>query len=39
MNAPQQNAAAKPARSGPPVPLLVIGALLLIGGIALGGRM
>lgn len=40
MNAPQQNAApAKPARSGPPVPLVVIGALLLIGGIALGGRM
>lgn len=40
MNAPQPNAAAaKTARSGPPVPLVVIGALLLIGGIALGGRM
>ncbi|MFG6461113.1 HlyD family secretion protein [Roseateles sp. DXS20W] len=45
MNAPQDNAAApKPAaqngkKSGPPVPLLIVGALLLIGGIALGGRM
>lgn len=45
MNAPQDNAAApKPAaqngkKSGPPVPLLIIGALLLIGGIGLGGRM
>jgi membrane fusion protein (multidrug efflux system) len=43
MNAPQQNAAPKPAdagkKSGPPLPLLVIGAVLLIGGIGLGGRM
>ena len=44
MNAPQDNTAApKPAengkKSGPPVPLLVIGALLLVGGIGLGGRM
>ena len=45
MNAPQDNAAApKPAapnskKSGPPVPLLIVGAILLIGGIGLGGRM
>ncbi len=40
MNAPQQNnAAPQPVKSGPPVPLLVIGALLLVGGIGLGGRM
>ena len=41
MNAPQENnnAAPKPAKSGPPVPLLIVGALLLIGGIGLGGRM
>lgn len=40
MNAPQENTTApKPAKSGPPVPLLVIGVLLLIGGVALGGRM
>jgi membrane fusion protein (multidrug efflux system) len=40
MNAPQDNAhAPKPAKSGPPVPLLIVGALLLIGGIGLGGRM
>ncbi|MFT7773183.1 HlyD family secretion protein [Roseateles sp.] len=44
MNAAQDNAAApKPAengkKSGPPVPLLIIGALLLVGGIGLGGRM
>lgn len=44
MNAPQDNATApKPAesgkKSGPPVPLLVIGALLLVAGAGLGGRM
>jgi len=44
MNAPQQDQAApKPAdngrKSGPPVPLLVIGAALLVAGIGLGGRM
>lgn len=45
MNAPQEHTAAapKPAepvkKSGPPVPLLVIGALLLVGGIGVGGRM
>ena len=40
MNAPQENnAAPKPAKSGPPVPLLIVGAVLLIGGIGLGGRM
>ncbi|HEY0954160.1 MAG TPA: HlyD family secretion protein [Roseateles sp.] len=40
MNAPQDNATAPgPKKSGPPVPLLVIGAILLIGGIGLGGRM
>jgi len=43
MNAPQDNAAApKPnvnGKKGPPVPLLIVGAILLIGGIALGGRM
>ncbi|MFT7724206.1 MAG: HlyD family secretion protein [Roseateles sp.] len=41
MNAPQDPAATapQPARSGPPVPLLVIGAALLIGGLGLGGRM
>ncbi|MFG6455960.1 HlyD family secretion protein [Roseateles sp. BYS96W] len=40
MNAPQQNnAAPQPVKSGPPVPLLVIGALLLVGGVGLGGRM
>ncbi|MFG6469052.1 HlyD family secretion protein [Roseateles sp. BYS87W] len=37
MNAPQDNAATK--KSGPPVPLLIVGALLLIGGVGLGGRM
>jgi membrane fusion protein, multidrug efflux system len=44
MNAPQdKDAAPQPAangrKSGPPIPLLVIGALLLVGGIGLGGRM
>ncbi|MFG6413265.1 HlyD family secretion protein [Roseateles sp. DC23W] len=40
MNAPQDNATAPgPTKSGPPVPLLVIGAILLIGGIGMGGRM
>ena len=44
MNAPQENAAApKPKvngkKGGPPVPLLIVGAILLIGGIGLGGRM
>ena len=42
MNAPQDNAAPaapKSAKSGPPVPLLIVGAILLIGGIGLGGRM
>lgn len=44
MNAPQEkNIAPKPTENGkkgrPPVPLLVIGAILLIGGIGLGGRM
>jgi len=40
MNAPQQNnAAPQPVKSGPPVPLMIVGALLLIGGIGLGGRM
>ena len=41
MTGPQEpgTAPAKPAKSGPPVPLIVIGALLLIGGIGLGGRM
>jgi membrane fusion protein (multidrug efflux system) len=42
MNAPQENAAPQPTqpkKSGPPVPLLVIGAVLLIAGIGLGGRM
>jgi len=41
MNAPQENAAIapKPAKSGPPVPLLIVGALLLVAGIGLGGRM
>ncbi|MDR7332475.1 HlyD family secretion protein [Roseateles asaccharophilus] len=42
MNAPQENAP-KPAqngkKSGPPVPLLIVGALLLIGGTVMGGRM
>jgi membrane fusion protein (multidrug efflux system) len=33
------SAPAKPVKSGPPVPLLVIGAALLIGGLGLGGRM
>ncbi len=43
MNAPQDNAAPKAAengkKGGPPLPLLVIGAALLIAGIGLGGRM
>lgn len=45
MNAPQDNAAAVPQpaqsarKSGPPVPLLIVGALLLVAGIGLGGRM
>lgn len=44
MNATPDNAAApQPAgngkKSGPPLPLLVIGVVLLIGGIGLGGRM
>ena len=41
MNAPQENAAAapKPTKSGPPLPLILIGTVLLIGGIGLGGRM
>jgi membrane fusion protein (multidrug efflux system) len=45
MNAPQDQAPAAPLpadngkKSGPPVPLMIIGALLLIGGIGLGGRM
>jgi membrane fusion protein (multidrug efflux system) len=48
MNAPQgQSATPQPTpngplngkKSGPPVPLLIIGAALLIGGIGLGGRM
>lgn len=40
MNAPQENTTApKPKKSGPPVPLILVGALLLIGGIGLGGRM
>jgi membrane fusion protein (multidrug efflux system) len=40
MNAPQQNnAAPQPVKSGPPVPLMIVGALLLVGGIGLGGRM
>ena len=39
MNAPQDTTAPKPAKSGPPVPLLVVGALLLVAGIGLGGRM
>ncbi len=40
MNAPQTPAPAPaPAKSGPPVPLLVVGALLLTAGIVLGGRM
>jgi len=39
MNAPQDTPAPKPTKSGPPVPLLVIGALLLVAGIGLGGRM
>ncbi|MCF8206881.1 MAG: HlyD family secretion protein [Methylotenera sp.] len=45
MNAPQDKASAAPQpadngkKSGPPVPLLIVGALLLIGGIGLGGRM
>lgn len=44
MNAPQDKnntaPSAEPAKkSGPPVPLLIVGAVLLIGGIGLGGRM
>jgi membrane fusion protein (multidrug efflux system) len=40
MNAPQQAPAAPaPAKSGPPLPLLIIGGLLLVAGIGLGGRM
>ena len=43
MNAPQDNAAPKPTengkKGGPPLPLLIIGAVLLVGGIGLGGRM
>jgi membrane fusion protein (multidrug efflux system) len=45
MNAPQDQAPAAPLpadngkKSGPPVPLMIVGALLLIGGIGLGGRM
>ncbi|MEO6278171.1 HlyD family secretion protein [Roseateles sp.] len=44
MNAAQENATPpKPdvnsKKSGPPVPLLIFGAILLIGGIGLGGRM
>ncbi|RZJ07923.1 MAG: HlyD family secretion protein [Rubrivivax sp.] len=42
MNAPQANApqaAENGKKNGPPVPLLIVGAILLIGGIAMGGRM
>jgi membrane fusion protein, multidrug efflux system len=40
MNAPQENTTAPtPRKSGPPVPLILVGALLLIAGIGLGGRM
>jgi membrane fusion protein (multidrug efflux system) len=39
MNAPQDTTTPKPAKSGPPVPLIVFGALLLVAGIGLGGRM
>ncbi|MBV8035743.1 HlyD family secretion protein [Roseateles sp.] len=44
MTAAQDNAAVpKPAengkKNGPPLPLLIIGAALLVGGISLGGRM
>jgi membrane fusion protein (multidrug efflux system) len=39
MNAPQDTATPKPAKSGPPVPLIVFGALLLVAGVGLGGRM
>ena len=43
MNASPDNAPTAPQaaarKSGPPVPLVIVGALLLIGGIGLGGRM
>lgn len=51
MNAPKENVVLKPApeafiepakapaKSGPPLPLLIIGGLLLVGGIGLGSRM